>query len=370
MSAQEIKLVEMDYGISQTIAHPQKEKVEKIAQTYQSILACLKKRIVGMEDVVEQIMICLLSSSHALLVGVPGLAKTLLIRSIADLLDMQFSRIQFTPDLMPSDITGTEILMQEENSQSRSFTFLPGPIFANLLLADEINRTPPKTQSALLEAMEEHTVSSLGQRFSLSQPFLVFATQNPIEQEGTYPLPAAQLDRFMFNILLDYPDKDQEKNIMRLTVSTDPEPLQPILKKEEILGLMQLVRQMEMPRAMLAYCIEICRLSRPGESKSPSFIKDSLAWGASPRAAQCMILGSKARALLHGRYHVTPEDIRAIAYPTMRHRIILNYRSQAEGITPDEIIYRLLTNISSPDGYTKITKKQKYSQRLYLFSNR
>ena len=371
MPAQEIKLVEMDYSRvlknSESVVSPSQEK---IAQMYQNILLSLRKRIIGMEDVVEQIMICLLSSSHALLVGVPGLAKTLLIRSVADLLDLKFSRIQFTPDLMPSDITGTEILMQEEESQNRSFTFLPGPIFANILLADEINRTPPKTQSALLEAMEEHTVSSIGQRFPLSPPFFVFATQNPIEQEGTYPLPAAQLDRFMFNILLDYPDKEQENKIMRLTVSSDPESLNPLLTKEEILNFLDIVRKMEISKEMMRYCIDICRLSRPDDPKSPSFIKDFLAWGASPRAAQCMIMGSKARALLHGRDKVKPEDIRFVAYPVMRHRIILNYRSQADGITPDEIIYRLLSSIPSPDGYSGMIKKQRYSQKLYLFYNR
>ncbi|NUM35461.1 MAG: MoxR family ATPase [Candidatus Brocadiae bacterium] len=345
------------------------EKVKKIANAYQNILASLKKRIVGMEDVVEQVMVCLLSSSHALLVGVPGLAKTLLIRSLADLMDLKFSRIQFTPDLMPSDITGTEILMQEENSPNRSFQFLPGPIFANLVLADEINRTPPKTQSALLEAMEENTVSSLGQRFSLSRPFLVFATQNPIEQEGTYPLPAAQLDRFMFNILLDYPNKEQERSIMRLTVSSEPEKIEPVLSKEEILEFMELVRNMDMPVEMMRYCIELCRMSRPGDAKSPAFIKDFLAWGASPRAAQGMILGSKARALLHGRQEVTTEDIVSVAYPVMRHRIILNYRSQADGITPDEIIYRLLASVPSPGGLFHV-QKQKYSEKLYLFANR
>jgi MoxR-like ATPase len=372
MSFQEVKLVEMDYTTATVskISQEQTKKAERIAHVYQDILFALKKRIIGMEDVVEQIMICLLSSSHALLVGVPGLAKTLLIRSLADLLDMKFSRIQFTPDLMPSDITGTEILRQEETTYKQSFQFSKGPIFANLLLADEINRTPPKTQSALLEAMEEHTVTSLGIKHTLPEPFWVFATQNPIEQEGTYPLPVAQLDRFMFNILLDYPNKEEEKNIMRLTVSQDLEPLAPLLNKEEISDFIQLVHSMPIPKEMMNYCIEICRLSRPKDPKSPSFIKDFLAWGSSPRAAQGMIFGGKARALLHGRTQITAEDIRSIAYPVMRHRIILNYRAQADGKTPDEILYDLIKSIPCPDGFSKILKKHRHSQKLYLFSHR
>lgn len=347
------------------ITPEEKQEIEHLCGVHQQVCEQLKKRIVGLEEAIDQILISIFSGSHALVVGVPGLAKTLLIRSISELLDLQFSRIQFTPDLMPSDITGTEILVEDTSDNSRKFSFLKGPIFTNILLADEINRTPPKTQSALLEAMEEHTVSSIGTRFDLDPPFFVLATQNPVEQEGTYPLPISQLDRFMFNILFDYPSREQEYRILRLTVSNKSDVFSPLLSKETILKSLQLVRKIHTPQKLVDYTIRLCRNTRPDISKI-QFAIDNVAWGVSPRATQAVIVGAKARAMLRGRLTVTPQDIREIIQPALRHRIVLNYVAEAEGITPDEIIEHIVDNTPSPDGYKRKDKNSNYSQKLYI----
>ncbi len=342
------------------------EDIEKIGQVYKEVQTKLQERIVGLEEAIEHMLIAIFSGNHSLLVGVPGLAKTLIIRCIGDLLDLNFSRIQFTPDLMPSDITGSEILVQDPENLSREFSFLKGPIFANLLLADEINRTPPKTQAALLEAMEENTVTSTGRRFVLDPPFFVLATQNPIEQEGTYPLPAAQLDRFMFNILFDYPSREEEQRIMRISISKKLTPFHPLLSQKDILKYMQLAKKIYISEEIVQYALKICRLSRPQNTDSFPFVKENLSWGASPRAAQCLINGAKTRALLKGRSFATASDIRAIVHPVFRHRIILNYKAEADNVTPDEIVDQLVESIPSPDGYFHAPKKRKYAQNLYL----
>jgi len=299
-------------------------------------------RIVGMDDAIEKILLCILTRQHALLVGVPGLAKTMLVRSLADLLELSFSRIQFTPDLMPSDITGTEVLAGDE-SEGRAFKFLPGPIFANIVLADEINRTPPKTQSALMEAMEERQVTSVGERYPLPEPFFVLATQNPIEQEGTYPLPAAQLDRFMFRIRIEYPDEGVETAVARRVARSEEAPLQPVLTKADLDAFRDEARQVEVPDALQRRIVEFVRASRPGEPGAPDFIREWIEFGASPRAAQALLIASRARALLHGRERVREEDVVALAPDIVRHRLVLNYHSTAEGIRAVEIVRRLLT---------------------------
>lgn len=347
------------------ITPEEKQEIEHLCNVHKEIRQQLTKRIVGLEEAIEQILIAIFSGNHALVVGVPGLAKTLLIRSISELLDLQFSRIQFTPDLMPSDITGTEILVEDPSDNTRKFSFLKGPIFANILLADEINRTPPKTQSALLEAMEEHTVSSIGQRFELDPPFFVLATQNPVEQEGTYPLPLSQLDRFMFNILFDYPTREQEYRILRLTVSNKMSDFSPLISKETILRALKLVKKIHTPQNLIDYTIKLCRNTRPDISEIP-FAIDNIAWGVSPRATQAVIIGSKARAMLRGRLSVTADDIREIIQPALRHRIVLNYTAEAEGITPDEIIEQIVDSTNAPDGYTKRKRNKNYSQKLYI----
>ncbi|WP_372370964.1 AAA family ATPase [Candidatus Uabimicrobium sp. HlEnr_7] len=347
------------------ITAEEKQEIQHLRGIHQQVCEQLKKRIVGLEEAIEQILIAIFSGSHALVVGVPGLAKTLLIRSISELLDLKFSRIQFTPDLMPSDITGTEILVEDATDNSRKFSFLQGPIFTNILLADEINRTPPKTQSALLEAMEEHTVSSIGTRFELEPPFFVLATQNPVEQEGTYPLPISQLDRFMFNILFDYPTKEEEYRILRLTVSNKSSEFTPLISQETILKSLKLVRKIDTPQSLIDYTIKLCRNTRPDVSDIQYAI-DNIAWGVSPRATQAVIIGAKARAMLQGRFTVTAKDIREIIQPALRHRIVLNYTAEAEGITPDQIIEEVVDNTPAPDGYKKRKQKNSYSQKLYI----
>ena len=312
------------------------------------VLEGLSGRIVALDEVVVKVLLCILTRNHALLVGVPGLAKTLLVSSLAELLDLSFSRIQFTPDLMPSDITGTEVLAGDGGG-GRSFEFLPGPVFANIILADEINRTPPKTQAALMEAMEERQVTSVGKRYPLPDPFFVLATQNPIEQEGTYPLPEAQLDRFMFNVRVEYPSRDEELDIMRLTTSTAQPQLGQVLDKQEILDLQETVRRVPVAEPVLEYAVRLVRATRLDSPEAPAFVKESLAWGAGPRATQNLILGGKARALLKGRFYVATEDIRAVAHPVLRHRLITNYSAEAEGITSDKLIDRLRETVQ-PEG--------------------
>jgi MoxR-like ATPase len=310
----------------------------------------LSRRIVGMEDVVEQVLWCVASGSHGLLVGVPGLAKTLLVSSLAELLDLKFRRIQFTPDLMPSDIVGTEILGSDE-SAGRAFRFQPGPVFANLLLADEINRTPPKTQAALMEAMEEGQVTSAGRRHPLEPPFLVLATQNPIEQEGTYPLPAAQLDRFLVKIRVGYPGREDERRMVRRTTSRIRTPLPSVLSREDVLGLAVAVRKAEAPDPVVRYTVAIARGTRPRDPGAAPGIDHAVAFGVGPRAAGALLLAAKARAALAGRAAPTPEDVRAVAHPVLRHRLVLSFRASAEGVGPDAVVEQVLAAIPAPDGW-------------------
>jgi MoxR-like ATPase len=283
---------------------------------------------------------------HCLLVGVPGLAKTLMIRTLADTLSLAFSRIQFTPDLMPSDITGTEVIQENKTSGQRELAFLRGPIFANVVLADEINRTPPKTQAALLEAMQEHQLTIGGRRHVLDEPFFVLATQNPIEQEGTYPLPEAQLDRFMFNTFVDYPDEEEELAIVRRTTVDVETELAPTLDADRILSLQRIVRRVPVAEHVARYALQLARLSRPHKGNPPEFIRNYVNWGAGPRASQYMVLGAKARAVLHGRFHAAVDDVRAVAYPVLRHRIMTNFNAEAEGIKSDEIVRRLIETVA------------------------
>ncbi|MHC4957070.1 MAG: AAA family ATPase [Planctomycetota bacterium] len=318
------------------------QAAQRLVEAHKVIRAELSKQIIGMDRVIDELLICIFSRGHCLLVGVPGLAKTLLISSLAKTLSLSFNRIQFTPDLMPADITGTEVIQEDKATGQRAFKFLPGPIFANVILADEINRTPPKTQAALLESMQEHQVTAGGTKHPLSEPFFVLATENPIEQEGTYPLPEAQLDRFMFNVKVDYPSQDEELDIMKLTTSTATPELTTVLNADEILELQETVRRVPIADPVLQYAVRLVRATRVDGDDAPAFVKESLSWGAGPRASQNLILGGKARALLEGRFHVTADDIRAVAHPVLRHRLITNYSAEAEGVTSDKLIDRLL----------------------------
>ena len=318
------------------------ETVEKLRESYNRIRAELGKVIVGQDEVLEQILISIFSRGHSLLVGVPGLAKTLIISTLSRCLSLSFSRIQFTPDLMPSDITGTEVIQEDKGTGERNFRFLQGPIFANVILADEINRTPPKTQAALLEAMQERQVTAGGKKHELDEPFFVLATQNPIEQEGTYPLPEAQLDRFMFNILVDYPSEDEEVEIMKRTTIGQEAAVEEILNGEEIIQLQEIVRRVPVADEVIRYVLRLTRATRITKDEAPEYIKDWRAWGAGPRASQYLILGAKARAVLYGRNHVSAEDVQAVAYPVLRHRILTNFSAEAEGISPETIIGRLI----------------------------
>src|SRR6476469_6731334 len=318
--------------------------VERLQKAYHNMKAELGKVIVGQEDVIEELLIALFCKGHALLVGVPGLAKTLLISTLSKTLGLSFNRIQFTPDLMPSDITGTEVFEQDSSTGQRMLRFVRGPIFANVILADEINRTPPKTQAALLEAMQEHQVTAGGKLHRLPQPFFVLATQNPIEQEGTYPLPEAQLDRFMFNIQVGYPTEEEEFQIVRLTTMGRQIDLKHVLSGDEVIALQEIVRKVPVADHVIRYALQFSRLTRKGEAgtKVPDFINDFVAWGAGPRASQYLILAGKARALLKGRYHVSTEDIRQVALPVLRHRIVTNFNAEAEGIKSDTIVQKLI----------------------------
>ena len=300
------------------------------------------KVIVGQTDIIDQLLVSLLSRGHCLLVGVPGLAKTLLIKSLARVLDLQFNRIQFTPDLMPSDITGTEILIEDVKTGQKDLDFRKGPVFAQIVLADEINRTPPKTQAALLQAMEEHQVTAAGRTYQLDEPFFVLATQNPIEQEGTYPLPEAQLDRFMFNLWLDYPSRQEEFDIVMRT-TTDEEPdLKIVLNADQIIELQRLVRRVPVSKNVVDFAVHLVRLTRPNEENSLDYVRKWLTWGAGPRASQYLILGAKTRAILDGRPTPEIEDVRAVARPVLRHRIVISFNAAAEGVTSLDIIEKLL----------------------------
>ncbi len=325
------------------------QAVVRLGEARDQILGEVRKIIVGMDQVIDEMMIAVFARGHCLLVGVPGLAKTLLVSSLAQTLSLTFKRIQFTPDLMPSDITGTEVLQDDPVTGERKFKFLKGAVFANLILADEINRTPPKTQAALLESMQEKKVSAGGEDFPLQEPFFVLATQNPIEQEGTYPLPEAQLDRFFFNILVTYPSWDEEIEIMKRVTAGPEVRLQPVLHREEILSLQDLVRRIPVADHIFTYAAKLARATRPAEEEAPDFIRNWIAWGAGPRASLFMILAGKARAILRGRYHVAIEDVRAAAHPVLRHRIIPNFAAQSEGLTTDDIVDKLLETIPADE---------------------
>ncbi len=316
--------------------------VADLSLAKQQILNQIEKRVVGQREVVEHLLISLFSRGHCLFVGVPGLAKTLLISTLADVLNLTFNRIQFTPDLMPSDITGTEILEEDRSTGRREFRFLHGPLFANIVLADEVNRTPPKTQAALLQAMQEYRVTAGGQTFPLDLPFLVFATQNPIEQEGTYPLPEAQLDRFMFLVDVGYPSADEEVQIVKNTTGASRPLLNKILSPERIIALQELVRRVPVPDHVVHYAVSLVRHTRPKEDSAPDFIAKNVAWGAGPRASQYLVIAAKARAILYGRYVAGIDDVKALAQPVLRHRVLPNFHAESEGITSVKLIDRLL----------------------------
>ena len=321
------------------------DAVKSLQASFAAIKSEIAKVIIGQDEIVSQLLISLLARGHCLLIGVPGLAKTLLIKTLAEVLDLKFSRIQFTPDLMPSDITGTEIIEDNRVTGSKSFKFIHGPVFANILLADEINRTPPKTQAALLEAMQEHHVTAAGQKYILEEPFFVLATQNPIEQEGTYPLPEAQLDRFMFNLWLEYPSEKEELEIVKSTTSMYVASLNRILGKEEILFYQDLVRRVPVADNVISFAVNLVTRTRPKLPSSPQFIKDWLSWGAGPRASQYLILGAKTRAVLEGRHSPDIDDVRKVVGPVLRHRIVPNFNAEADGVSTIQIVEKLLATI-------------------------
>ncbi len=321
------------------------QAVEKLNASYNQVTAELHKVIVGQDKVIEQLLVSLLSSGHCLLVGVPGLAKTLMISTLASVLDLKFNRIQFTPDLMPSDITGTEIIEEDHTTGKRGFRFVKGPVFANIILADEINRTPPKTQAALLQAMQEYEVTAAGETYKLDQPFFVLATQNPIEQEGTYPLPEAQLDRFMFNVYVDYPSRSEEEEIVMTTTAAPTADLHKILGAQQIIHLQQLVRTVPVSEHLVSYAVRLARATRPGEEGSPDFVKSWVSWGAGPRAGQYMVLAAKTRAILDGRPTPSVEDVRFAAIPVLRHRIVTSFNAEAEGVDTIAIVNKLLETV-------------------------
>ena len=328
------------------------EALETFQTATKSIRDELGKVIVGQTDVVEQILIAMFSRGHVLLEGVPGLAKTLMISTLAKCLKLNFARIQFTPDLMPADITGTEVIQEDRATGQRGFKFIKGPIFANVILADEINRTPPKTQAALLEAMQERQVTAGGTKHPLDPPFFVLATQNPIEQEGTYPLPEAQLDRFMFLVQVEYPSMDEEQQIVDMTTKPMHIEHEEVLTGDEILSIQEVVRKVPISEHVVKYVLRLVRATRPNAEDAPDFVKRRVAWGAGPRASQFLILGAKARALQHGRMYVAAEDIQAVAYPVLRHRVIMNDAAEAEGYTSDKLVDELLSTIPAGESET------------------
>ena len=318
------------------------ESARRLVAAYEAIRAELVKVIVGQHDVIEQLMIAVLARGHCLLEGVPGLAKTLLVRSLADAMHLPFRRIQFTPDLMPADITGTDIIQEDPTTGHRRLIFEPGPIFAQVILADEINRTPPKTQAALLEAMQEHSVTVGGKTRKLGEPFFVLATQNPIEQEGTYPLPEAQRDRFLFHVKVDYPDRDQERLILERTTGGLGDAIEPVISGEQIVEAQATARKVPVPRHVTDFVLDLIRKARPGTAEAPAFVANFIEWGPGPRAGQAMLLAAKVRALLHGRYHVTIGDVESLALPVLRHRIVPTFNAEAEGVTVADLVARLL----------------------------
>jgi MoxR-like ATPase len=310
--------------------------------------AQVRRRIVGQQGALDDVVTCLLAGGHCLLVGVPGLAKTLLVRTVAEALELEFRRVQFTPDLMPGDITGTEVIEEDRATGRRAARFIRGPVFTQVLLADEINRTPPKTQAALLEAMQEHRVTVGGEDLRLPEPFFVLATQNPLEQEGTYPLPEAQLDRFMFDVRMDYPSAEEEVEILRSTTGAGAAEIERVLDAERVIALQRLTREVPVADNVFRYAASLVRATRPGDAAAPGDVKRWVRWGAGPRAGQALILGAKARALLAGRFHVTPDDIRRVAAPVLRHRVLLNFHAEAEGVSPDTVVAALLDAVPPP----------------------
>lgn len=331
--------------VEKDIAQSDIEAARRLKEAKLRIDSEVSKVIVGQKDVIEELLIALLAGGHCLLIGVPGLAKTLLISTLSKVLDLKFSRIQFTPDLMPSDITGGEVLEEDKTTGKRTFRFVKGPIFGNIILADEINRTPPKTQSALLQAMQEYEVTAAGQTFPLDLPFFVLATQNPIEQEGTYPLPEAQLDRFMFNVLIGYPSDKDEETIVRSTTSAAEARVDKVMTKEEILALQKLVRKVPVADSIIQYAVRLARATRPLENGTYDYVKNWVSWGAGPRASQYMILGAKVKAILSGRFSPSIEDVRFCAHPVLRHRIVASFNAEADGVGTTEIISRLLQDV-------------------------
>jgi len=319
--------------------------VEELREAKESIEKEISKVIIGQKKVIEELLTALISGGHCLIIGVPGLAKTLLVNTLSQVLSLKFNRIQFTPDLMPSDITGTDILEVDVETEKRSFRFIKGPIFANIVLADEINRTPPKTQAALLQAMQEYSVTAGGVTYQLEKPFFVLATQNPIEQEGTYPLPEAQLDRFMFNLLIDYPEEEEEIEIAKTSPGLVRKDLNSVIDQKRILELQKLVRRVPVSDSLLKFAVRLVSISRPGGKETPDFIKEWVSWGASPRATQYLVLAAKTNSVLDGRFTPGIEDIKKIVHPVLRHRIITNFNAEAEGITTDRIIDLLLENM-------------------------
>ncbi len=334
------------------LEHEDLQAVQELSEAYQLITEQLGRVIVGQQRVIEELLVAMFARGHCLLVGVPGLAKTLMIRSLAETFSLEFRRIQFTPDLMPSDITGTEVIQEDKRTGSRELKFMQGPIFGNVILADEINRTPPKTQAALLEAMQEYQITAGGQRHRLDQPFFVLATQNPIEQEGTYPLPEAQLDRFMFNTFVDYPSEDEEFDIVRRTTADINATVTPSLSGEQILKLQKIVRRVPVADQVVRYALRLVRMTRPEKPDAPPLVRQYVSWGAGPRASQYLVLGAKARAVLQGRCHAETQDIRAVAHPVLRHRVMTNFNAEAEGIKPDDVVGRLIEVLGDGAGET------------------
>ena len=334
--------------------------IEKLRDARQKIVEQLAQVIVGQSEVIEELLISLFSRGHCLLEGVPGLAKTLMISTLSRALNLTFSRIQFTPDLMPADITGTDVIEENRSTGSRDFRFLEGPLFSNVILADEINRTPPKTQAALLEAMQERQITVGRVRHALSDPFFVLATQNPIEQEGTYPLPEAQQDRFMFKVFVRYPNFGEEFEVVRRTTSTLTDSISPVLTAAEIVELQRIVRQVPVSDHVIRYALSLVRQTRVNEAGVPDFVKDQVSWGAGPRAVQFLILGSKARSLLQGRTHVTCEDVQALAKPVLRHRLVLSFTAESEGVTPDDLIERIVA--ITPTREDELTRDARFQE--------
>jgi len=353
---------QMSVAEEQPLEMSDQEAVEKLKEGYERIKGELARVIVGQTDVLDQLLVSILSNGHVILEGVPGLAKTLMISTLARCLACSFSRIQFTPDLMPSDITGTDVIQEDKATGQRALKFIYGPVFANVILADEINRTPPKTQAALLEAMQERQVTVGNERHELPQPFFVLATQNPIEQEGTYPLPEAQQDRFLFKVFVDYPSYEQEYEIVERTTADRTESVSPVFDGREILAFQRLVRRIPAAPEVIRHALDLVRCTRPAEEEAPDFVKKMLTWGAGPRAVQALILGGKALAALRGRYHLATDDIRDLARPVLRHRIITNYSAEAEGYTTDAIVEKILESVRPNEN--QVTRDERFSKLL------